>query len=557
MKNENIKNSNLLKDGAERLPHRSLLKALGITDSEMKKPFIAVVNSKNDFIPGHTHLGEIGKSVCDGIRNAGGVPFEFSVIGVCDGLAMNHDGMKYSLVSRELIADSIEVMLSAHPVDGVVFIPNCDKIVPAMVMASIRMNFPSIFVSGGPMLAGVVDGERIGLSETFEAVSEFKTGKIDQAKMKCIEDNACPTCGSCSGMYTANSMNCLTEAIGLALPGNGTIPAVFSARKRLAKETGEQILNLIKEDIRPSNIITQKTIENALRSDMALGCSSNTVLHLLAIANEAGFNITLDDIDKIGRETPQLCKLNPAGKIFIQDLDGVGGIQAVLKQLDKKGLLNSNETTVSGSVFSRFENSPQADGLIIKNIENPISKDGGIAVLKGNIATEGCVVKQGAVPENMRHFKGVAKVFNSEEEATSAIYDGKIKSGDAVIIRYEGPKGGPGMREMLAPTAAIVGMGLDTSVALLTDGRFSGATRGPAIGHIAPEAAANGLIAYVQDGDIIEFNINTREISLLVDEKEIEKRKKETTIITKPLKGYLKKYAKAVLTSSKGGVLEN
>ncbi|MEG0664309.1 MAG: dihydroxy-acid dehydratase, partial [Clostridia bacterium] len=391
----------------------------------------------------------------------------------------------------------------------------------------------------------------------FEAVSEFKTGKIDQAKMKCIEDNACPTCGSCSGMYTANSMNCLTEAIGLALPGNGTIPAVFSARKRLAKETGEQILNLIKEDIRPSNIITQKTIENALRSDMALGCSSNTVLHLLAIANEAGFNITLDDIDKIGRETPQLCKLNPAGKIFIQDLDGVGGIQAVLKQLDKKGLLNSNETTVSGSVFSRFENSPQADGLIIKNIENPISKDGGIAVLKGNIATEGCVVKQGAVPENMRHFKGVAKVFNSEEEATSAIYDGKIKSGDAVIIRYEGPKGGPGMREMLAPTAAIVGMGLDTSVALLTDGRFSGATRGPAIGHIAPEAAANGLIAYVQDGDIIEFNINTREISLLVDEKEIEKRKKETTIITKPLKGYLKKYAKAVLTSSKGGVLEN
>lgn len=548
--------SDLIKVGPERAPHRSLLKALGISDAEMKRPFIAVVSAKSDYIPGHMHLGQLSEAVKAGIRNAGGVPFEFCTIGVCDGIAMNHQGMKYSLCSRELIADSVEVMLTAHPLDGIVFIPNCDKIVPGMLIAAARLNIPSIFISGGPMKSGLVDGKRVGLSEVFEAVGACAAGKITESKLKEYEDFACPTCGSCSGMYTANSMNCLCETIGMALPRAGTALAVSSERIRLAKETGERIMELVRDNIRPSDIMTQEAFENALRAENALGCSTNTVLHLLAVAHEAKVNVTLELIDEMSRTTPQIAKLNPASSIFIEDLHTVGGLQVVLKELDRKGLIHRDIMTVSGTVAERFENAPAPDGTVVHTVENPLREDGGIAVLRGNLATEGAVVKQGAVPPEMMKHTGPAKVYNSEEEASAAILGGKIVEGDVVVIRYEGPKGGPGMREMLAPTASLSGMGLDKSVALITDGRFSGATRGPAIGHVSPEAMSGGLIGLVENGDMIEVDIPGKKLELLVPEDVIAERRKNFKPMEKHLTGYLKRYAKMVTSGCQGAVFE-
>lgn len=546
--------SDLIKEGVSRTPHRALLKALGLTDSEMKKPFIAVVCAASDYVPGHMHLHEISRAVKDGIRNAGGVPFEFFTIGVCDGLAMNHQGMRYSLASRELIADSIEVMLTAHPLDGVVFIPNCDKIVPGMIMAAARMNLPSIFVSGGPMKAGVIHGKRLGYSEIYEAIGQYSNGEIGDADILDFENRACPTCGSCSGMYTANSMNCLTEAIGLALPFNGTEPAVNSARRRLAKETGERAVELVKENIRPLDIITRRNMLNALATDMAIGASSNTVLHLLAIAHEAGVDVTIDDIDAMSRKVPQLSKLNPASSIFIEDLNEVGGIQAVLKELSKKNIVDLDVLTVSGTQGDRLKNAAAADGTVIHTAEAPIRADGGIAVLKGNLALNGAVVKQGAVKPEMMDFTGTAKVYDGEQAACDAILGGEVAAGDVVVIRYEGPKGGPGMPEMLAPTAAIVGKGLDGSVALITDGRFSGASRGAAVGHVSPEAADGGLIAFVENGDRIHIDISNRSMELLVPEEEIAKRREKGILPPKKLSGYLKRYAKMAGDASVGAV---
>lgn len=549
--------SDLLKEGPSRAPHRSLLNALGIDETEMKRPFVAVVNSKSDYIPGHQQLDQIGEAVKAGIRNAGGVPFEFNTIGVCDGLAMNHKGMKYSLCSRELIADSIEVMLTAHPLDAIVFIPNCDKIVPGMMLAACRLNLPCIFVSGGPMISGKGIDSKIGLSEMFEYVGAYSAGKITADQLRCVEETACPTCGSCSGMYTANSMNCLTEAIGMALPGNGTIPFVMSARRRLAKKSGERVMELLKENIRPSDILTEKAFENAMRTDMALGCSTNTILHLTAISHAAGHDINLKLLDEAGRKTPQLCKLNPAGTIFIEDLNACGGIQAVMKELDKGGMINRDCLTVSGTVGERVDAAADADGTVIRTLDNPHSADGGIAVLWGNLAEEGSVVKKGAVlPEMMEH-TGPARCFDSEEEAYAAITGGKIVAGDVVVIRYEGPKGGPGMREMLSPTAAIVGMGLGNSVALLTDGRFSGATRGSSIGHVSPEAAVGGTIALVEDGDMIEIDIPARKLQLLVSDEVLAERKAKWQPPVKELTGYIKRYAQHVTSGSKGAVFED
>lgn len=549
--------SDLIKAGVEKTPHRAVLKSLGVIDSEMNKPFIAVVCAASDYVPGHQHLHEISRYVKDGIRNAGGVPFEFFTIGVCDGLAMNHKGMRYSLASRELIADSIEVMLTAHPLDGVVFIPNCDKIVPGMVMAAARMNLPSIFVSGGPMNPGCVQGKRVGYSEIYEAIGQYTNGEIGDDAIKDYENNACPTCGSCSGMYTANSMNCLTEAIGLALPTAGTEPAVNSARRRLAKETGERIVELVKEDIRPLQILTKRNMENALATDMAIGASSNTVLHLLAIAHEAKADITLDDIDAMSRKTPQLAKLNPASSIFITDLNAVGGIQTVIRELAKGGHINTDVLTVSGTQADRIAAARDADGEIVHKLEAPVRKDGGIAILSGNLAVNGSVVKQGAVKPEMMDFTGNARVFDGEQDACDAILGGSIKAGDVVVIRYEGPKGGPGMPEMLAPTAAIVGKGLDGSVALITDGRFSGASRGAAVGHVSPEAAEGGLIAFVEDGDKIHIDIPNRSIELLVDENIIEERKKKGIKAPREFDGYLKRYAKLVTSANTGAVFED
>lgn len=549
--------SDLIKEGVEKTPHRAVLKSLGVIDSEMNKPFIAVVCAASDYVPGHQHLHEISRYVKDGIRNAGGVPFEFFTIGVCDGLAMNHKGMRYSLASRELIADSIEVMLTAHPLDGVVFIPNCDKIVPGMVMAAARMNLPSIFVSGGPMNPGCVQGKRVGYSEIYEAIGQYTNGEIGDEVIKDYENNACPTCGSCSGMYTANSMNCLTEAIGLALPTAGTEPAVNSARRRLAKESGERVVELVKQNIRPSDILTKKNMENALATDMAIGASSNTVLHLLAIAHEAKVDITLDDIDAMSRKTPQLAKLNPASSVFITDLNAVGGIQTVIRELSKDGHINEDVMTVSGTQKERIAAARDGDGVIVHSCAEPIRKDGGIAILSGNLAVNGSVVKQGAVKPEMMDFTGTARVFDGEQDACDAILGGKISAGDVVVIRYEGPKGGPGMPEMLAPTAAIVGKGLDGSVALITDGRFSGASRGAAIGHVSPEAAEGGLIAFVEDGDKIHIDIPNRKVELLVDDAVIEERKKKGVKAPREFDGYLKRYAKMVTSANTGAVFED
>ena len=549
--------SDLMKEGVSRAPHRSLLKALGITDSEMKRPFVAVVSSKSDYIPGHTHLDTIVKAVEAGIRNAGGVPFTFSTIGVCDGLAMNHKGMKYSLCSRELIADSIEVMLTAHPMDAAVFIPNCDKIVPGMLMAACRMNLPSIFVSGGPMLPGRDGSRKVGLNEVFEAVGAAAAGQREESSLAEMENTACPGCGSCSGMYTANSMNCLTETIGLALPGNGTIPAVSAARVRLAKEAGERVMTLLEQNIRVKDILTPAAFENALRADMAIGCSSNTVLHLIAVSHAAGCPVDLHRIDEIGKQTPQICKLNPASQVFITDLDGVGGIQAMLKELDKGGLIHRDILTVSGTVADRLAGAPDADGDIIRRLDAPFRQDGGLAILFGNLASEGAVVKQGAVAPSMMVHSGPARVFDSEEDATAAIMGGRIHEGDVVVIRYEGPKGGPGMREMLTPTSTICGMGLGESVALITDGRFSGATRGASIGHISPEAAVGGVIALVEEGDIISIDIPARKIELQVDDETLAARKAAWKPPVKALSGYARRYAQHVTSGSKGAIFND
>ncbi len=551
--------SDLIKEGPSRAPHRSLLRALGIDELEMKRPFVAVVNSKSDYIPGHMHLDKIAEQVKAGIRNAGGVPFEFNTIGVCDGIAMNHKGMKYSLCSRELIADSIEVMLTAHPLDAIVFIPNCDKIVPGMLLAACRMNLPCIFINGGPMLPGksTATSNPIGLSEQFEYVGANAVGKMSDSDLETTAFSACPTCGSCSGMYTANSMNCLTESIGMSLPGSGTIPAVYSKRLRLAKMAGERVMDLLKEDIKPSDIITEKAIENAMRTDMAIGCSTNTILHLTAIAHAAGHDIDLDELNEMGNKTPQICKLNPASSVFITDLNDVGGIQSVLKELSTAGLIHTDCLTVSGTVADRIANTPDADGVVIRKLDNPFSKDGGIAVLKGNLAQDGAVVKKGAVAPEMMQHKGPAKCYDSEEEAIAAINGGKVVAGDVVVIRYEGPKGGPGMREMLSPTSAIIGQGLGSTVALLTDGRFSGATRGAAIGHVSPEAAVGGTIALVKDGDEIEIDIPARVLKVNVSDEELAQRKAEWVAPKQELSGYLKRYAQHVTSGSRGAVFED
>ena len=546
--------SDAIKKGPSRASHRSLLYALGLSESEMKKPFIGVVNSFNEIVPGHVHLRTLSDAVKDGIRNAGGVPFEFPAIAVCDGIAMNHQGMKYSLISRDVIADSIEIMLMAHQFDAVVFIPSCDKVVPGMLMAAARLNVPSIFVSGGPMLPGKVGRERVGLGNVFEAVGSHAVGQMTDSQLTAMEMSACPTCGSCSGMYTANTMACLTEAIGLALPGSGTIPAVYSDRKRLAKMTGERIMDLLHDNVRALDIMTPAALRNALRMDMALGGSTNSVLHMLAICREAGYELTLAEINQISAATPQICKLNPASDHYISDLNEMGGIRAVMSELVKGNHIELDTLTVSGTLRERLQGSPAADGVIIRPLDNPYSVDGGLAVLTGNLAANGCVVKKGAVvPEMMQH-EGPARVYESEEEAVEAIFGSQIKPGDVVVVRFEGPKGGPGMREMLTPTSALAGMGLDKSVALITDGRFSGASRGASIGHVSPEAASGGLIAYVQEGDRIKIDIPARSIELLVSEAELAKREPAAQP-DRNLRGVLKRYQSQVVDSSTGARL--
>ena len=552
-------NSDQIKRGVERAPNLSLLYALGLTKEELERPLIGVVCSHNEIVPGHMHLDKIAEAVKAGIRHAGGTPIMFPAIAVCDGIAMGHVGMKYSLVTRDLIADSTEAMAMAHRFDGLVMIPNCDKNVPGLLMAAARLNIPTIFCSGGPMLAGrLEDGRRTCLSHMFEAVGAYHAGKLDEQGVDEYVENACPSCGSCSGMYTANSMNCLTEAIGMALPGNGTIPAPLSARLRYAKHAGMQIMELVKRDIRPRDIMTEAAFHNAETVDMALGCSTNTMLHLPAIAHEAGVTIDLDASNAISAKTPNLCHLAPAGDTFMEDLDRAGGVYAVMKELTKKDLLKTDVMTVTGQTMGEnLATVANRDPSVIRPIDNPYSQSGGIAVLKGNLAPDGCVVKQSAVaPEMMKH-EGAARVFDSEEQAIAAIYAGKIVPGDVVVIRYEGPKGGPGMREMLNPTSAICGMGLGESVALITDGRFSGATRGAAIGHVSPEAAAGGNIALVKDGDVIAIDIPACSITLRVSEEELAARR-ATWVAPEPKvkTGYLARYAKLVTSADKGAILE-
>lgn len=551
--------SDLMKKGLERAPHRSLFKAMGYTDEEIARPIIGVVNSANEIIPGHIHLDLITADVKAGIRMAGGTPVEFPVIGVCDGIAMNHAGMKYSLASRELIADSIEIMATAHPFDALVFITNCDKIVPGMLMAALRLNIPSIFISGGPMLAGRLHGRAVDLISVFEGVGGVKAKKITSAELQQLEDCACPGCGSCSGMYTANSMNCVTEALGLGLPGHGTIPAVLAARHRLAKQAGMKIMDLFRKNVRPRDIATLAAFKNAIAVDMALGCSTNTVLHIPAVAHEAGIKLDLDLFNKISEKTPNLCKLSPAGPHHIEDLDAAGGIQAVMKVISKLGVISEKAMTVNGkTVAANLKTARVLNDEVIRPLDKPYSKQGGIAILRGNLAPDGAVVKQSAVAEAMQVNEGRARVFDSEDKAITAILGGKIKPGDIVVIRYEGPKGGPGMREMLSPTSAIVGMGLDKSVALLTDGRFSGGTQGAAIGHISPEAAEGGTIALVKEGDIIAIDIPAKKLTLKVDDAELEKRCKSLKAWTPAITtGYLARYAKMVTSASTGAVFKD
>ncbi len=550
--------SDAVKKGIPAAPNRSLLYALGFTKEELERPLIGVVSSFNEIVPGHMNLDKIADAVKAGIRAAGGTPVEFPAIAVCDGIAMGHVGMKYSLVTRDLIADSTEAMAVAHQFDGLVMIPNCDKNVPGLLMAAARINVPTIFVSGGPMLAGTMnDGRRTCLSHMFEAVGAYYAGKLDEAGVEEYENNACPTCGSCSGMYTANSMNCLTEAIGMALRGNGTIPAVHSARLRLAKHAGMQIMELVKKDIRPRDIMTPAAFHNAETVDMALGCSTNTMLHLPAIAHECGIEISFDMANEISSRTPNLCHLAPAGFTYMEDLELAGGVYAVMKELTKKDLLDTSLITCTGrTVAENLEGVVNRNPEIIRPIDNPFSETGGIAVLKGNLAPDGCVVKQSAVAPEMMVHEGPARVFDSEEDAIKAIYAGEIVAGDVVVIRYEGPKGGPGMREMLNPTSAIAGMGLDKDVALITDGRFSGATRGASIGHVSPEAASGGAIGLVEEGDLISINIPAKTIELKVDEDVLAARRAAWVCPEPKIKtGYLARYAKMVSSADRGAIL--
>ena len=550
--------SDVIKVGVNAAPQRSLLNALGLTEEEMKKPLIGIVSSKNDIVPGHMNIDKIVDAVKQGVALAGGVPIVFPAIAVCDGIAMGHEGMKYSLVTRELIADSTEAMAKAHAFDALVMVPNCDKNVPGLLMAAARINVPTVFVSGGPMLAGHVKGKKTSLSSMFEAVGAYTANKISAEELCEFENKACPSCGSCSGMYTANSMNCLTEAIGMGLQGNGTIPAVYSERIKLAKHAGMKVMELLEKNIRPLDIMTEKAFLNALTVDMALGCSTNTMLHLPAIAKEAGVKLNLDIANEISAKTPNLCHLAPAGHTYMEDLNEAGGVYAVMNELTKLNLLNTDLITATGkTVAENIEGCEIKDTDIIRPVTNPYSTSGGIAVLKGNLAPDGCVVKRSAVAPEMLQHKGNARVFECEEDAIEAIHAGNIKPGDVVVIRYEGPKGGPGMREMLNPTSAIMGSGLGHCVALITDGRFSGATRGAAIGHISPEAAVGGPIALVHEGDTIEIDINANTINLLVSDEEMAKRKAEwKPRQPKITTGYLARYAKLVTSGAQGAVLE-
>lgn len=549
--------SKAMKEGFDKAPQRSLLHALGLTNEEIDKPLVGIVSSYNEIVPGHMNLDKITEAVKMGVAMAGGTPIVFPAIAVCDGIAMGHAGMRYSLVTRDLIADSTEAMALAHAFDALVMIPNCDKNVPGLLMAAARINVPTIFVSGGPMLAGRIDGHKTSLSSMFEAVGAYQAGKIDGEKLKEYELNTCPTCGSCSGMYTANSHNCLTEVLGMGLAGNGTIPAVYSKRIELAKHAGMQVMELYRQNICPRDIMTKEAFHNAVTADMALGCSTNSMLHLPAIANECGIEIDLKKINEISAKTPNLCHLAPAGPTYIEELDAAGGVYAVLNELDKKGLIYTDVMTCTGktlkeNLVGHVNKNPQ----VIRPIDDPYSKTGGIAVLYGNLAPDGCVVKQSAVAPEMLVHEGPAKVYNSEEEAIKGIFGKEVKAGDVVVIRYEGPAGGPGMREMLSPTSAIAGMGLDKEVALITDGRFSGATRGASIGHVSPEAVSGGTIAYVQDGDQIAIDIPNHTITLKVSEEELEKRKKEMPILKKEnVTGYLKRYAKLVSSADKGAII--
>lgn len=547
--------SDMAKTGLSKAPHRSLLMASGLTREEINKPFIGIVNSFNEIVPGHIGLREIAEAVKKGVLMSGGTPLEFPAIAVCDGIAMNHEGMKYSLASRELIADSIEVMVKAHSLDGIVLIPNCDKVVPGMLMAAARLNIPAIFVSGGPMLAGKHNGKSIDLTTVFEGVGAVAAKHMTEEELTCIEEKACPSCGSCSGMFTANSMNCMTEALGMSLPGNGTIPAVYSERKRLAKKTGMKIMELVKENILPSSILTEKSFQNALSIDMALGCSTNTVLHLTAIAYEAGIPVNLDIINEVSEKTPNLCRLSPAGPYHIQDLYEAGGVMAVIKELSKINLINLDVLTASNkTVGELIENVEKIGNKVIASIDSPYSQTGGIRVLRGNLAPDGAVVKKSAVVPEMMNTRATARVFESEEESVIAILSGKIKPGDTIVIRYEGPKGGPGMREMLTPTSALGGMKLETCVSLITDGRFSGGTRGAAIGHVSPEAYEGGPISLVKDGDIIEIDIVSGRLELMVSEEELNSRRKDVVIKKHSYKGYLGKYAKMVSSAADGAI---
>ncbi len=551
--------SDRMKQGLARAPHRSLLKGMGYTNEELARPLIGVVNAKNESIPGHIHLDKIAEAVKSGIRMAGGTPMEVPCIGVCDGTAMNHRGMNYSLPSRELVADSIEAMAEANAFDAMVLIPNCDKIVPGMLMAAGRVNIPSLVVSGGPMLAGHRRGKVLDLTAMFEAVGSVSAGNMTEEELYQMEDYACPGCGSCSGMFTANSMNCLVEAIGMGLPGNGTIPAVYGERIRLAKEAGMKIMDLLERGLLPRDIMTLKAFENALTMDMALGCSTNSVLHLPAIAHDAGVMIDLDLVNVISSRTPNLCKLSPAGPHHMEDLYEAGGVQAVMKELAKKNLLNLDQLTVAGKTIGEIcemADDP-IDREVIRPIDEPYKQTGGIAVLRGNLAPDGAVVKQSAVAPEMMVHQGPARVFESEDQAYQAILEGKIKKKDVIIIRYEGPRGGPGMKEMLSPTAAIAGMGLDKDVALITDGRFSGATRGASIGHVSPEAMAAGPIALVEEGDIISINIPEGRLDLLVDDSVLEERKRKWKAPEARFKsGYLARYARMVTSANTGAVLK-
>ncbi len=551
--------SDLMKKGLEKAPHRSLFKAMGFTDEEIRRPMVGIANSANEIIPGHIHLDKIVEAVKAGVRMAGGTPIEFCTIGVCDGIAMNHEGMKYSLASRELIADSVEVMATAHPFDALVLVPNCDKIVPGMLMAAMRLNLPSLVISGGPMLAGKFEEKAVDLIGVFEGVGRVARGEWTEAQLKDLEECACPGCGSCAGMFTANSMNCLSEALGLALPGNGTIPAVMAARIRLAKMAGTKIMELWKKNIRARDIATLNAFQNAMAVDMALGCSTNTVLHLPAIAHEAKIDLNLDLFNTMSNKTPHLCFLSPAGPHHLQDLDAAGGVPAVMVELAKLGEIDKTVMTATGKNLGRnLKGVKVKDYGVIRSIHDPYHKEGGLAILRGNLAPGGAVVKQSAVAPEMMVNEGTAIVFESEEETMEAILKGKVKPGHIVVVRYEGPKGGPGMREMLSPTSAIVGMGLDKDVALITDGRFSGGSRGAAIGHVSPEAAEGGLIALVKNGDRISINIPKKKLTLLVSEEEIKKRKKNWKPPKPKIKfGYAARYAQMVTSAGTGAVFKD